>query len=62
MATEVITRRNRQTGAIVTAYEDDFLGWVTRCETHGGYAEHPNKTAARSWLVEPAIWCEGCRA
>ena len=58
--TTATTRKNRRTGSTVTAREDDFLGWITVCETHGGYAEHPNKTAARDWLAEPTMWCEGC--
>lgn len=55
-----ITRKNRKTGSIVTAREDDFLGWITVCETHGGWAEHANKTQAVAWLPASDVWCEHC--
>lgn len=55
-----MTRKNRATGSIISAELDDFLGWITVCQTHGQYAEHRNKTAAVSWTVEPAVWCSGC--
>jgi hypothetical protein len=54
------TRKNRITGAKITAQLDDFLGWVTVCETHGGYAEHASKTQAMSWISQPWVYCEKC--
>lgn len=55
-----IVRKNRVTKANVIAYEDDFLGWVTVCMTHDGYAEHRNKTTAIDWLASPWTWCSKC--
>lgn len=54
------TRKNRRTGSTVSMYHDDFLGWVTICETHGGYAEHATRRAAAEWIADPVVWCEGC--
>jgi hypothetical protein len=59
--TTAATRKSRQTGATVSAFFDDFLGWVSYCETHKGYAEHASKTAAISWLSSPVTWCQGCQ-
>lgn len=55
-------RKNRQTGTMISAYRDDFLGWITMCEEHGGYAEHATKSVAMSWMTEPKVWCQGCQA
>jgi hypothetical protein len=60
MNTGVTVRKNRKTETRVLAYEDEFLGWITVCETHGHYAEHRNKTTAISWLASPQTWCEKC--
>jgi hypothetical protein len=60
MNTTQVRRKNRNTGATVVADHDEFLGWVTVCETHGHYAEHRNKTTAISWLASPQTWCEKC--
>lgn len=54
------TRRNRKTRTIITARHDDFLGWVTICETHGTHCEHQTKTAALEWMADPTVWCATC--
>jgi len=54
------TRKNRRTGSIVSMYWDDFLGWVTMCETHGNWAEHATRRAATEWLAEPTAYCADC--
>ena len=61
MTTE-LTRKNRTTKTHVSARLDDFLGWITICEDHGGYAEHATKSAAISWIAEPWVYCPTCAA
>jgi hypothetical protein len=56
-----ISRKNRKTGTTITARNDEFLGWVTICEDHGGYCEHTSKSVAITWMADPAVWCEGCQ-
>lgn len=55
-----ITRRNRKTGTTIIVRDDEFLGWVTICETHGAHCEHQSKTAAVQWMADPVVWCQGC--
>ena len=56
------TRINRLTGSTITVRQDDFLDWITVCETHGCWCEHPNKTLAVQWSADPTVWCEHCEA
>lgn len=55
-----VSRTNRRTGARVEARRDEFLDWITVCETHGHWAEHRSRTAALEWLSAPWVWCEAC--
>ena len=56
-----ITRKNRTTGTTITARNDGFHGWITICEDHGQFAEHPNRKLAVSWMAEPTVWCTVCQ-
>ena len=66
---QVITRKNRQTGTHVTVGHADDLNlgnepgctvWYTICEEHGQCTGHPTRALATSWAAEPLGWCEVC--
>lgn len=54
------TRKNRQTGTMVTVTEWGGQ-YFTICEDHEIAVGHENKTQARSWAAEPLVWCAGCQ-
>jgi hypothetical protein len=62
-------RHVRSTGALVALYDGEAAGldteggrWSTVCEAHGTVCAHDTKTLARSWMSDPDVWCEDCRA
>lgn len=55
------TRKNRQTGTMITVYREVGLGWFTICENHGTATQHQNGAQAREWAAAPIVWCEGCQ-
>lgn len=66
MSSTTTTRRNRQTGTLITVTSaaaeglDPATPWVTICEDHGGCIGHYTLREARDWAAEPAAWCDGC--
>lgn len=59
----------RRTGAVVIILDADidrpWLSeeggrWVTLCEDHGYYANHPSLATARGWYSQPDSWCPDC--
>lgn len=70
MATDTITRRNRQTGTHITIQSCAAVGieptpgecrWFTTCEEHEEAIAHPTKALAVRWAAEPATWCSRCQ-
>jgi hypothetical protein len=59
---EAARRKNRKTEATIVAQHDDFLGWITLCESHNYWAEMPSKSKAISWMTEPDVFCPECAA
>lgn len=35
--------------------------WITWCDIHKQYTQHPRQADAIGWAREPEMWCEGCR-
>ena len=62
-----VTRRNRQTGTLVTVARADEIGadpidpWLTICEAHNEFVGHPSKRLAVWHAADPAGWCYSCR-
>lgn len=62
----ITTRRNRQTGTLITITTAAAEGlelsvpWWTICDDHGGAIGHYTKAEALSWAAEPVAWCDGC--
>lgn len=62
----MVTRRNRQTGTLVTvvseeeAQLDPGLKWWTICEDHGRLVGHYTKADAIAWASDPKGWCGVC--
>lgn len=62
-------RKCRATGKLVGLYrsgeaglEEDAEGkYTTVCEEHGTLVSHRTLAVARSWLADPAGWCDECR-
>lgn len=65
--TTTITRRNRETGTMITVCESDEgeiaegIPWMTVCDDHGSCVCHETLAVARSWASKPSVWCEDCR-
>lgn len=65
----VVQSRARTTGTLVGLYHGQQSGiemdpetpWVTVCEEHGSCVCHETLALAKSWLADPAGWCEDCR-
>jgi hypothetical protein len=55
-----VRRKNRKTEATIVVRHDDFLGWITLCESHNYWAEMPNKSTALSWMPAPEVFCLEC--
>lgn len=58
--TYMTTRKNRQTGTLITVYREG-KDWYTICENHEVSVWHQTGTQAHSWAAEPMVWCAGCQ-
>lgn len=60
------TRKNRQTGTMITVGRSADLGldpqggWLTICEDHGYIVSHPTRKLAERHASDPLGWCEQC--
>lgn len=61
MAT-TITRKNRQTGTLITVEPSDNGDglWTCICEEHGLCCDFDNKRQAIYFSASPVDWCEAC--
>lgn len=65
----VETKRNRETGTMVSVYHSESAGMETYggddyhavCEDHGAMMSAPNLTQARSAAYDAGSWCEECK-
>ena len=62
---EVKLSRARSTKALIILYyqldSDPSIPWMTVCDTHGYCMGHSTRRDAEAWMVEPEMWCDGCR-
>lgn len=62
------TRRNRQTGTVITVGRsaelgfNDGEGWALLCETHSIVMQCDTRTQADRQAAAPAGWCGDCEA
>lgn len=70
MSTTYTTRRNRQTGTMISvasasaccADETDVdARWFTICEEHGDNIAHATRKQANWFAASPLDWCGGCQ-
>lgn len=65
-AAQVVTRRNRQTGTMITVCSAAEFGadpadpWLTVCEDHNQLVGHPTRRLANWHSADPAGWCSDC--